>query len=266
MLSFWVGGFYLLYVFGYEVVFQFTILFAPSLQRLSEFEGLGLSIFTESIFASITLLTILFATPMLLFIVIWMFPLLSRLRKSRTSLQNIFIGQNQAVYLPAETHSQLRPFLAFLTGLLGAIGFLVLIVLLRVLLHYAVDPATLTTPQWVLNFRILLIGLAIVVQIILAIAVSLAIKALGWAHGLFAAFIAGCLIAIGLAVLPELGDCIPILSLGNSASCSNFLEGNLALWWGPILVLGWVFSVLPAFIASWSGSFIRSLTTKPSHA
>jgi hypothetical protein len=93
--------------------------------------------------------------------------------------------------------------------------------------------------------------MAIAMQVILAIAVSVTIKTLGWAHGLFAAFIAGLLIAIGLALLPELGDCIAILSLGKSASCSNFLEGNLALWLGPILVLGWVFSVLPAFIASW---------------
>jgi hypothetical protein len=123
---------------------------------------------------------------------------------------------------------------------------------------------TRTTPQWVFNFRIILIGLALVIQIVLAAAVSATVRALGWAHGLFAAFVAGLLISIGLAILPEIGDCISILSLGTAASCGNFLEANLALWVGPILVLGWVFSVIPAFIASWSGSFVRSLNVRPS--
>jgi hypothetical protein len=192
------------------------------------------------------------------------FPLLSKLRKSRNSLQDVFIEPNQAVDLPAKTHSHLRPFWAFLTGLLVAVGFLVVITLLRVVLHFAVNPATRTTTQWVFNFRILLMGLAIVVQVVLAMVVSATIKALGWAHGLFAAFVAGCLMAMGLAFLPELGDCLPILALQNPASCSNFFEGSLSLWLGPILVLGWVCSVLPAFIASWSGAYFRSLTARPS--
>jgi hypothetical protein len=128
----WVGGFYLLYEFGYEVIFRFALLFAPALQRLNEFEGLGLSLFTESIVASITLLTILFTTPMVLFIVFWVLPLLSKLRKSRTRIENIFIGQDQAVYLPARIHSELRPYRSFLTGLLVAIGFLAIMILLRV--------------------------------------------------------------------------------------------------------------------------------------
>jgi hypothetical protein len=264
LMSFWVGGFYLLYVFGYQIIARIALIFAPSLQRLSPFEGLGLSIVTESIVASITLFTILFTLPMLLFIVIWVFPLLSKLRKSRTRLQDIFIEPNQAVDLPAKTHSQLRPFWAFLTGLLVAAGFLVVITLLRVVLHVALSPDTRTTPQWIFNFRILLMGLAILVQVILTMVVSAAIKALGWAHGLFAAFVAGCLMAMGLAFLPELGDCIPILALQNPASCSNFFEGSLSLWLGPILVLGWVFSVLPAFMASWSGEFVRSFVARPS--
>jgi hypothetical protein len=264
MLSFWVVGFYLLYVFGYEAVLSFAILFAPILQRVSTFEGLGLSIYTESIAVSITMLTILFTTPMSLFMVIWVFPLLSKLRKSRTSFQNIFIGQNQEIYLPAKSHSQLRPFWAFLSGLLVAAGFLAVISLLRVFLHFAVDPDTLTTAQWKFNSRNLLIGLAIIVQIILAFSVSASIKALGWAHGLFAIFVAGVLMAIGLAYLPEIGDCLPILALGKTGSCSNFMEGNLSLWLGPILTLGWVFSIMPAFIGAWSGSFVRSLAVRPS--
>jgi hypothetical protein len=264
MMSFWAVGFYLLIKFGYEFVFRFALIFVPVLQRQSEFEGLGLSLYTESVVASITLLTILFNTPMLLFIAVWLFPLLSKLRKSRTIIQNVFVREKQALNLPAKTHPQLRPFSALLAGLLVAFGFLFLITMLRVWLHFTVDLNTRLTSQWIFNFRIFLIGLAIVVQVMLAVFLSATMKAFGWAHGLFAAFIAGLLLSIGFAILPEIGDCISILRLGNPSSCVNFLEMNLALWVSPILVLGWAFSLLPAFVASWAGSFVRSLISRPS--
>ena len=258
MMSFWVGGFYLIFRFSYEVVFYIALLFAPGLQRMSEFAGSGLSLYTESILASLILLPILLTLPMLLFTPIWLFPLLSRLRKSRTNLQNVFIEEGSTTYLPAKVHSQLRPFPAFLAGVIVATVFLVIIALLRIFLHFMIDQETRITPQWVTNFRIIQIGLAIFLQVIVAMILSAAIKALGWAHGLFAALVTGGLISIGLAALIELGDCVSILQLGELSSCINFLEANLAIWTGPIIVLGWFFSLLPAFIASWIASLLRN--------
>jgi Zn-dependent protease with chaperone function len=266
MMSFWVGGFYLLFRFGYEVVFQIALLFFPALQQVPEFSGLGLSLYTESILASLMLLPILLTFPMLLFTPIWLFPLLSRLRKSRINLQNVFIEEGKTMYMPAKIHSQLRPFSAFLAGVIVATGFLVIMALLRVLLHFMVDQETRTTLQWLANFRIIQIGLAIFWQVILAIILSAVIKALGWAHGLFAALVAGGVISLGIAALIEIGDCVSILQLGEPSSCINFLEANIATWIGPIIVLGWFFSLLPAFIASWIGSLLRnqSATLSPS--
>ena len=266
MMSFWVGGFYLLYEFGYEVVFQLALLFAPALQRMSEFQGLGLSLYTESILASFVLLPILFTLPMLLFSAIWIFPLLSTVRKSRTHVQNIFLEKEKTAYLPAQAHSQLRPFSAILAGVIIAIGFLVVVTLLRVVLHFMVDQETRATPQWLVNFRIIQIGLAIFLQVLLAIILSASIKALGWAHGLLAAFVAGTVMSIGLAILIEISDCISILQLGKPSLCLNFLEANFGIWIGPIVLLGWFFSLLPAFIASWTGSWLRDLTSRPSPA
>jgi len=266
MMSFWVGGFYLLYRFGYEAVFYIALLFAPALQRMSEFAGSGLSLYTESILASLILLPILLTFPMLLFTPIWLFPLLSKLRKSRINLQNVFIEEGNTTYLPAKVHSQLRPFLAFIAGVIVATIFLVVITLLRVLLHFIVDQEIRTTPQWLGNFRIIQIGLAIFLQVILAIILSAAIKALGWAHGLFAALVAGGLISLGIAALIEIGDCVSIFQLGNPSSCINFLEANLATWTGPIIVLGWFFSLLPAFIASGIGSLLRKQSATLSHS
>ena len=266
MISFWIAGFYFLYEFGYEVVFRFAVLFAPALQRLSEFESLGLSLYTESIMLSITLLGILFIGPMLLFIVIWIFPLLSRLRKSRTSVQHVFIEEQETAYLPAKVHSQLRPFVAFLAGLIVAIGFLVIVTLLRVALHFLVDAETRATPQWLVNFRIIQIGLAIFVQVLLTIILSASIKALGWAHGLLAALVAGLLMAIGMAILIEIADCIPILQLGKPFSCANFFEADFQTWIGQIAALGWFFSLVPAFITFWIGNLFRKSFSRPSPA
>jgi len=266
MMSFWVVGFYILYEFGYEVVFRLALLFTPSLQRLSEFRNLGLSLYTESIMLSITLLAILFTSPMLLFAVIWIFPLFSRARKSRTSVQHIFIEEQETAYLPAKVHSQLRPFLAFLAGLMVAIGFLVIVTLLRIGLHLVVDPETRATPQWLVNFRIIQIGFAIFLQILLAVILSANIKAIGWAHGLLAAFVAGLLMSSGLVILIEIADCIPILQLGKPFSCANFLEGDFRTWVGQIVALGWFFSLVPAFIASWIGNLFRKSFSRPSPA
>jgi hypothetical protein len=129
------------------------------------------------------------------------------------------------------------------------------------LLHFIVDQEIRTTPQWLVNFRIIQISLAIFLQVILAIILSAAIKAFGWAHGLFEALVAGGLISLGIAALIEIGDCVSILQLGQPSSCINFLEANIATWIDPILVLGWFFSLLPAFIASWVGSLLRNQST-----
>ncbi len=225
-MSFWVSGFYLLYKFGYEVVFTLAKLFIPALQRMSEFSGLGLSIYTELILSSLVLLPILLTIPILWFIIVWTFPLLASMRRSRTKLEHVFIEGDVVAQVPAKIHPALRPFATFLTGFIFAVGFIGMIALLRVVLHFAVGEDVRTTNQWLFNFRILQIGLAILLQILLAMIIALFIKQLGWAHGIFAAFVAGFVIPFGLFLLPELSDCISILQLGTPLSCSNFLEGS----------------------------------------
>jgi len=264
VMSFWTGGFYLLQKFGYEVALAFAFTLVPSLQRVAGFEGLGLSLYTESIVAYLMFTPILLTSPILLSTILWIFPLLSKSRKSRTSLQNIFLGDHSIISLPAKTQPQLRPFAAFLAGSIVAAAFIIIVAFIRIFLHFSVDESVLTVPQWIFNFKIIFIGLAILLQVLLAIILSLFIKQLGWAHGLFAAFVAGCLISIGLAILPEIGDCTSILRLGNSHSCINFLEADFSFWMGPIIILGTFFCFLPAFFASWVGSIFRNLRSKPS--
>jgi hypothetical protein len=264
VMSLWTGGFYLLQQFGYDAVFVLAFALVPSLQRVSNFEGLGLSLLTESIMSYLILAPILLTSPVLLSTILWIFPLLSKSRKSRTSLQNIFLGDHGSISLPAKIHPQLSPLPAFLAGVEVAAIFIGIVALVRIVLHFSIDESTLTTPQWIFNFRIIQIGTAILVQILLAVVVSMLIKQLGWAHGLFAAFVAGCLIAIGLIMLPELGDCISIFRLGKSYSCSNFLESDFSFWLNSIIILGTFFSMLPAFITSWVSTLFRNLTTKPS--
>jgi len=265
MMSFWVVGFYILYGFGAQVSFTLALAFTPALQRLSTLEGLGLNIIAESILASFTGLPLVLTLPILLFIVIWLFPLLSRLRTSRTSLQGIFVPDSGPFYMPTRFHPQLRPFAAFLAGLVIALGLLALAALARVWFHIGMGQEISKPPQWMFNFNIVQALLAILAQVALASIVALSVRSLGWAHGLLSAFVAGFLMSIGLALLPELGDCISIFRLGESLSCTNFREGNLLFWFGAITVLGGFCSLLPAFFASWIGSLIRRQTSKPAH-
>jgi hypothetical protein len=176
----------------------------------------------------------------------------------------MFLRDHGIIALPAKIHPQLHPFPAFLAGLVVAIVFTMIIAFLRIVLHFSVDESVLTTPQWSFNFKIFQIITAIFVEVMLAVIVSMSFKQLGWAHGLFAAFVAGCLISIGLIILPEIGDCVAILRLGTSYSCINFFEADFSFWLGPIIILGTFFSMLPAFIMSWVSTLFRNLISKPS--
>jgi hypothetical protein len=178
----------------------------------------------------------------------------------------MFLDETETTGVNMPTHSSLRPLLAFLAGLVVAIVFTMLIALIRILIHFGVDEAIRTALPWSFNFRLVQFGLAIFTQVLLACLIALFFKRLGWAHGLFAAFVAACFICFGLVFLIELSDCISIFRTGRAYSCANFLEEDLFLWAGPIIVMGSFLSFLPAFVMSWVGSLVRTLFSKTSQA
>lgn len=71
--------------------------------------------------------------------------------------------------------------------------------------------------------------LALLLQLGAAALVAAVVERVGWAHGLFTAFVAGCGLTLGFVGLVELADCLPILSFGpGSHSCTDLFDPALA--------------------------------------
>lgn len=230
----------------------------------STFSSLEVSNATKWILNITTVLQVLSGFVFPLFILVWILPLAARLRALRTKLQSPFLAYEGTVDLPVTRYPHIHPFSTFLTGLAVGLGFLLTVALLRMFLHSFVPENDRLTQSWSLSIRLVQAYLAIFTQILLTIFISPFRKQIGWAHGLFAAFVAGCVMYAGIVGLEELGDCLSIFKLTKAYSCLNFFDsGGISLYF-PILLLGTSLSFPFAFIASWIGSTLRTLWARPS--
>lgn len=259
VMFFWIGTIISLQKFGLPLV-QLLWDFLSSL--LPVLVDSSLSNLTKWVLNTTTALQVYFAFSLPFLVFLWTFPLAARLRKSRTKMQNLFIGNNEVADLSAKQHPYLRPFWAFLAGLATSFCFILFIAFLRLFLLYKVAENVRMTNEWEIQIGFIQIYLAIFTQVALAVLVSVFSKHLGWAHGLFAAFVAGCLIQLGIVGLYELSDCVSILSLTRPYTCVNPFDTFSKFV--SIVILGTSFSFPLVLVASWISSSFRNLFSTPS--
>ncbi len=136
----------------------------------------------------------------LMMVSLWAFPLAAWFWRARMSS----VTEASWAYLdPAPRPSALprqtplRPGLAFTTGLAGGVGYCGLLLVIRIVLRIAVPEDLRSTEEFLQNFSVGTITLAALIQTGVAVVVAVRVRRLGWVHGLFAAFVAGCVMTVG---------------------------------------------------------------------
>ncbi len=95
-------------------------------------------------------------------------------------------------------HAPLRPGLPFRAGLVGGVGYCGLLLVIRIVLRLTIPEAQRSSEDFILTFFVGMIVLAALVQAAVAMVVAARVTWLGWVHGLFAAFVAGCVMTVGI--------------------------------------------------------------------
>jgi hypothetical protein len=104
-----------------------------------------------------------------------------------------FLGPDSGV-LPRQ---ELRPGLAVGMGLAAGFFYLALQIVLRLLVRATGLSNTINSDLTLLVwFFITHVALAVVVQMVTAAVTAILVKQTGWAHGLFAAFVGGCIMTV----------------------------------------------------------------------
>lgn len=188
LLSVLIGQMYLLYYLGVYAA------------GLGEFFGavlfVGLQVFIDSTSDPLTLLS---------WIALWVFPLASLFwRKKPVSppagASWAFLdGPQGGAPLPARGGNQIG--LALLVGLVGGLMWCGLMFVVDVVLRIGVPEFTAADAQRVNAFLPIHYALAALAQALLACVSAVLVRQLRAAHGLFSAFVAGCVMAFGLAAI-----------------------------------------------------------------
>lgn len=136
----------------------------------------------------------------LMFISLWAFPLAAWFWRARMRS----VAEAGWAYLdPAPRSSAmalqtpLRPGLALTTGLVGGMVYSSLLLVIRIVLRLAIPEAQRSSDEFLLNFLVGTIAGAAIFQTIVAVVATVWIRRLGWVHGLFAAFVGGCVMTVG---------------------------------------------------------------------
>ncbi|MFQ6013947.1 MAG: M48 family metalloprotease [Anaerolineae bacterium] len=137
----------------------------------------------------------------LVLISLWAFPLAAwfwreRVASAPGSSWAFLDPTPQPLTLPRQ--APLRPGLALTVGLAGGLAFCVVLLVLRVAVRLTVPEATATTDQFKLMYYIGQVALAALMEAGVAAVVAGWVKRLGGLHGLFAAFVAGCVMTGGV--------------------------------------------------------------------
>jgi hypothetical protein len=82
--------------------------------------------------------------------------------------------------------------------LLGGLAFCALLLLIRIGLRIGLSEAVRSTDEFRLGFFLSQVALAVLMQVGVAALVAGWIQRLGAVHGLFGAFVAGCVMAVGI--------------------------------------------------------------------
>ncbi|GAC1349913.1 MAG: hypothetical protein NVSMB27_27470 [Ktedonobacteraceae bacterium] len=153
-----------------------------------------------NVFFSITLLQ---PTTLLTLMCLWIFPLAAslwrwRVAKAVTSSWAFLNSPSQYMRLPPQ--ESLRPLLALMIGLASGLLYCNLLLLIQIWRHSNVSASITNTDQFIQLFAFgRFVGGAILGAITAAI-VALWVRRLGVFHGLFAAFVAGCIMTAGVCV------------------------------------------------------------------
>ena len=140
------------------------------------------------------------------FIFLWAFPLSSwfwqkHLNNSIPLSSWIFLDEpTHQIYLPTQKMIQLRP--ALISGLKGGGLYCGLLLSIRLLLRLALSESVRETASFkLILFYVGFIGLAAFIQAVIALKITRDIKYLSIIHGLFAAFVAACVMVLGAFVI-----------------------------------------------------------------
>ncbi len=132
---------------------------------------------------------------------LWTFPLAAwfwRKRAATASEVNWALLDSSSEPLILPPQPPLRPGLAMIFALAGGLAFCGLLLLIRIGLRLGLSEAVRSTDQYILTFFYGQIALAVLMQVGVAAIVAAWVKQVGWAHGLFAAFVAGCMMVVGI--------------------------------------------------------------------
>jgi Zn-dependent protease with chaperone function len=142
--------------------------------------------------------------PLLALISLWAFPLsvwFWHKQATTTAQPSWAFLDTPSPSLNSLYQDSIRPRFTLMTGLVGGLVFCGLYAILRIWLELNVSLATRGTDQFLLNLYWGTIALAALLQAVVAGIVAARVKLLGGLHGLFAAFVAGCVMTIGFLAI-----------------------------------------------------------------
>ncbi len=209
----------------------------------------SVSVVIDNLIPQFLEVTLLQVSTFLAFICLWAFPLAisfwrGRMEKVTTSNWAFLDSPSQHVTWPLQ--EPLRPLLALMIGLVGGLLYYILLLLLEVWRHSFLPAGITNTDQFHLWFGIGLLAGGAVLQAIVAAIVTVWVRRLGVLQGLFAAFVAGCVMTASV--------CGRTLLLGQTIDSSYVWD-----------VLGWmvnggaILALLTALVVSAMAGWIRRL-------
>jgi hypothetical protein len=180
---------------------------------------------------------------------LWSFPLAAGLlRSNQLAISGLrgTLWRGTAALNMIEIDEQNMVVGAARAGLLGGVAGCVLLVLMQVATHVSADVVTRADTAFSNSFHLQQIGLATLVQGLVAAVVAAVVHRLGWLHGLFAAFLAGLVLSAGAAGLYVVGPCVELLTITPGRSCPG--AGLLDSEWPNFLFIvnGGAMLALPA--------------------
>jgi len=161
-----------------------------------------------------------------------------------------YLEGSQSELHPQPLGQSLQPGLAIKTGIKLGILYCGILLILRLLVRMSgLGDVINSNDSYKATFFYVWIVLSVLIQIGAAIIASGKVKRLGWAHGLFAAFIGGCVMTVGILAINILFRIMDgkIVSM----SVGGILEPSyIWLVFSQVINLGTFFALIPSIVAS----------------
>jgi len=210
-------------------------------------ESFSVSVVIDNLKPQFLEVTLLQVSTFLAFVCLWAFPLAASIWRERRAT----VAASSWAFLDSSSQSArwsvqepLRPLLAMMIGLVGGLIYCFLLLLIEIWRHSYVPVAITNTDQFHLWFALVLLTGGAVLQAIVAVIVTVWVRRLGVLQGLFAAFLAGCVMTAAL--------CITNLLYGESLDL--FYVGSVLGW---MVNGGAMLALLTALVASALTGWIR---------